>query len=165
MSFQSQLAALGFKTYKDYLAGPHWHRFRLSYRSSGLSQRCAVCGSVRYDLHHTTYVRLGRERLSDVLPLCRTHHVAVHEWLRKKRLAVEQSYMAVEDLRGTTIPSFPQKQVRRLRAECRTLRRQIRSAIEKVGKGDRNFWARVQWLCQRLEVDALKKLLASLITI
>lgn len=46
-------------------------------------ERCEACGSrFRIDVHHLTYKRLGRERLSDLMVLCRKHHDQVH-WLRR----------------------------------------------------------------------------------
>lgn len=40
--------------------------------------RCAVCQGAWSDLHHMSYERMGRERHSDLVALCRTDHDWVH---------------------------------------------------------------------------------------
>ncbi len=70
---------LGYDSYGDYLAGPEWAEAKRRYRTSGLPQQCARCGNPRFELHHTTYARIGRERLSDLEPLCRSCHQAHHD--------------------------------------------------------------------------------------
>lgn len=45
---------------------------------SGGRVRCAVCQGPWADLHHMSYERMGRERHSDLVALCRTDHDWVH---------------------------------------------------------------------------------------
>lgn len=101
MKFQDQLAALGFESYEAYLSSAGWYVFRDFYRRSGRSQRCQVCSTgSRIELHHRTYVRLGREELDDVIPACRDCHRAIHDWLKSSgREFVEYTHEAVEYLR------------------------------------------------------------------
>jgi hypothetical protein len=66
--------------YKLYLRSPEWAEVKRRYRSSKLPQTCVVCGSKKVDLHHKTYERLGKERLTDLVPLCRSHH----KWLHRR---------------------------------------------------------------------------------
>jgi len=49
------------------------------YRRSKLRQTCRVCADPNVDLHHRTYIRLGDEKMTDLEPLCREHHEAVHD--------------------------------------------------------------------------------------
>ena len=47
---------------------------------------CAVCGhewTLNDDLHHRTYMHLGEELFVDLVPLCRTDHVKVHEFFER----------------------------------------------------------------------------------
>jgi DNA-binding Lrp family transcriptional regulator len=61
-----------------YLRSPHWRAVRERYKSKR-PWVCGVCPRTnRLHLHHLTYERLGRERLSDLIPLCRTHHMRAH---------------------------------------------------------------------------------------
>jgi hypothetical protein len=81
---------------------------RISRRSTGASSRldtahldrpqdCVLCGtSERIHLHHTTYERLGRERLADLVPLCHRCHSMVHELIRRGEIGLDL------DLRGLT---------------------------------------------------------------
>lgn len=67
-----------------YLRSEYWRKTRERYFSSALPQGCYVCGEEKVDLHHKTYKRLGREPLTDLLPLCREHHTACHKLVREK---------------------------------------------------------------------------------
>jgi len=65
--------------YAAYLESAHWHevRRRCLWR---WDYRCAVCHSAQFvDVHHRTYKRLGRERDTDVIALCRKCHTLFHE--------------------------------------------------------------------------------------
>lgn len=84
--------------YHRYLRSKAWRKTRQRYRESGLPQECAVCGDPRYELHHLTYRRLGRERLSDLQPLCRLHHCGVHRG--PDAITVYDVVDGVEVLRG-----------------------------------------------------------------
>lgn len=45
------------------------------------SNRCQLCYTDKkpLDVHHRTYCRLGRERLTDLTVLCRYHHGKHHD--------------------------------------------------------------------------------------
>lgn len=65
--------------YAVYLRSGHWQEVKRRYRATRkLPQTCVVCGNQRVDLHHLTYRRIGRERLTDLVPLCREHHDEAH---------------------------------------------------------------------------------------
>jgi 5-methylcytosine-specific restriction endonuclease McrA len=65
--------------YHDYMQSPAWdqkRRARLK-RDGYQCQDCGISG-IALDVHHTTYDRLGRERMSDLVSLCRYCHKARH---------------------------------------------------------------------------------------
>ncbi len=64
--------------YEQYLQTPHWQLLRrLAKEAAGY--RCQVCnGQGVLDVHHRTYERRGRERLSDLTVLCRDCHSGHH---------------------------------------------------------------------------------------
>jgi hypothetical protein len=96
-----RLEDLGFKTYSDYLNGPHWKEFRRGYRAAGYSMLCVVCGTCyRIQLHHVTYQRLGCEIHEDVRPLCEDHHKEVHACLKAEKLKVSSTDDVVERLKA-----------------------------------------------------------------
>lgn len=65
-------------SYEAYLASDHWKALRARYKKEKIWE-CAVCGKTkRLHLHHRTYARVGKERLSDLIPLCGDHHKATH---------------------------------------------------------------------------------------
>lgn len=103
MKFNERLNELGFQTYNDYLAGPHWADFKARYKQSDRPNRCVVCQVTDYELHHHTYERLGSELLTDVTPLCRRHHEKVHKMLDKARRGVEDTAWAIGVLAGAKI--------------------------------------------------------------
>jgi hypothetical protein len=78
-ALKHNLDRLGYGTYADYLAGPEWADARSRYRTSGKVQRCLVCRAPNVDLHHRTYLRLGNERVDDLVALCRGHHELLHD--------------------------------------------------------------------------------------
>lgn len=70
--------------YKDYLKTDHWKNIKKRYRKSKLIQNCYICGSQNnLNLHHKSYKRIGKERLNDLIPLCRECHYFTHQALKK----------------------------------------------------------------------------------
>jgi 5-methylcytosine-specific restriction endonuclease McrA len=75
--------------YADYIHSAAWWRTRAEWYAThtadpSLGQpQCAGCDAPwlldRDDLHHTTYARLGQERFSDLIPMCRACHNRLHE--------------------------------------------------------------------------------------
>lgn len=65
--------------YAVYIQSAAWKRFReRAIRSRG--GHCEKCPATHpLEVHHLTYERLGRERLSDVQVLCEFHHSLVDE--------------------------------------------------------------------------------------
>ena len=64
----------------EYLHNQHWNDFRHGWWKRHPAARCYRCGSGHpLDLHHLTYERIGRERDSDVIPLCRADHERAHD--------------------------------------------------------------------------------------
>jgi hypothetical protein len=75
----TRLEEAGFRHYHDYLRSDHWRGVNRRYRESRrFPQCCLACGGPDFQLHHRTYERLGREPLTDLLPLCRDCHFLVH---------------------------------------------------------------------------------------
>ena len=77
--------------YAVYIRSSAWERKKRKYRASRLPQTCRVCGAKGVDLHHLTYKRLGRERLTDLAPLCRRHHDGAHAFAKRKNIALWQA--------------------------------------------------------------------------
>lgn len=69
--------------YKEYLKTDHWKKVQAEYRSSDLPQFCLICKNTKFELHHRTYDRIGAEFLSDLVPLCRTHHQKTHDLVKQ----------------------------------------------------------------------------------
>ena len=78
--------------YQKYLKTAAWRRRRA--RKLRQQPRCKFhrlgdCGG-GLDVHHRTYERLGREKMSDLEVMCRKHHDLWHElkdvnkWMTKK---------------------------------------------------------------------------------
>jgi hypothetical protein len=76
--FLNELPRLGYRSYHEYLRSDHWKGLKARYRASGSFQKCTVCFDPNVDLHHKTYKRLGQEKLTDLVPLCRLHHDTLH---------------------------------------------------------------------------------------
>lgn len=78
--------------YNQYLKSEHWRNFRKRYYSSklfnssheykkfgGINGVCLCCKKdTNLNLHHITYIGLGKERLRDVIPVCENCHYLIH---------------------------------------------------------------------------------------
>src|ERR1700722_1531258 len=67
--------------YRGYINSIAWQEVRARYWQSKLPKTCFVCGTDQgpLELHHRTYKRLGCERLTDLLPVCRSCHELTHK--------------------------------------------------------------------------------------
>lgn len=83
LSFSQKLELMGFRSYDEYLRSEIWKKFRKKYFRSKKRKYCMLCRKPNFDveLHHKSYDRLGTEKLTDVVPLCREHHEEVHRLL------------------------------------------------------------------------------------
>lgn len=78
--------------YKAYMASAAWVAQKERWRARHpRRRRCAVCRDRHYDLHHRTYVRSGRERMRDLVPLCHRHHQALHRLQHRMHWTVERA--------------------------------------------------------------------------
>lgn len=80
--------------YRDYLQSNHWQIFRKRFYSSkyfksksirgGINGKCICCQqeNKKMDLHHLTYRRIGDEKISDIVPVCRECHSKTHDNLK-----------------------------------------------------------------------------------
>lgn len=69
-------------TYNEYIRSDAWQEKREAFRRSKLKKKC-FCGERQVDLHHRSYKNLGNERLMDLVPLCRKHHILTHEQIAR----------------------------------------------------------------------------------
>lgn len=68
-------------TYKEYLSTPEWKRFRQR-AIKHYGRKCYLCAKkCNPDIHHNNRDRLGKEILSDVIPLCRSCHDIVTKYI------------------------------------------------------------------------------------
>lgn len=129
-----RLARLGFRSYADYLASPHWADVRKRFYASACVSRspdgkacCAACRSTnRLSVHHRTYKRLGHERLTDLMAVCDDCHKVIHGFGYKG------------DLWGTTNHIVRLKQAERAGQS-------LSYATGRVTKGDPNDLIRPPW--------------------
>ena len=65
--------------YAEYLKTPEWQAKRVSVIRFYCA-RCQICNSpMKFNVHHRTYERIGEERLSDLVLLCRDCHKLFHD--------------------------------------------------------------------------------------
>lgn len=65
-------------SYDRYIESAEWKAFRQRYFKK-MPKTCLACeGQSRITLHHITYDRFGREKLTDVVPLCFDCHEKLH---------------------------------------------------------------------------------------
>ncbi len=84
MTFIQRLRSLGYKHLGEYLQSKRWNDFVQKYKSER-SWQCGICGETEYcRLTHTTYQRVGTEKLDDVIPLCTKHRGQARKYIRNK---------------------------------------------------------------------------------
>lgn len=96
------------KQYAAYLRSDHWRDVRKRFWRSQYPKVCCVCHAADrpLDLHHKSYERLGRERLSDLALLCRRCHREVHKVENKKKRKSKKKPLATE-FSVTVLPEAP----------------------------------------------------------
>ena len=81
--------------YYNYICSERWQIKRRQFYSSKMYKHflgegkwnCYCCGieNIPLDLHHRTYKRLGKEKISiDLVPVCRTCHEEIHKLVEEK---------------------------------------------------------------------------------
>lgn len=81
--FEARAAAMRALPYEAYLQTRHWRELRKQ-KLEGATN-CQLCGHkpdgpyLDYEIHHVTYMRLGREELDDLLVLCKPCHKRHHQ--------------------------------------------------------------------------------------
>lgn len=92
---KKRIKELGYKGYRGYLLSDAWKKRRERYFRKHPKQ-CWICGKkTDIHLHHCNYERVGgRERDSDLVPLCRSHHRGVHGHMKHHRIRVEVAHVA-----------------------------------------------------------------------
>jgi hypothetical protein len=102
-SVSARVYMLGMRVYTEYLASAHWADVRMRWKASNMF-RGWVCSSYGCDskeglsLHHWTYVRLGREQLSDLILVCRDCHKRIHQLERRGMSLAEATKMVTKHL-------------------------------------------------------------------
>jgi 5-methylcytosine-specific restriction endonuclease McrA len=65
--------------YREYIASPAW-KCKRAEAIKHHGSKCNICGGKSYlQVHHLTYERLGREKMTDLEVLCRFCHGLEHE--------------------------------------------------------------------------------------
>jgi hypothetical protein len=120
--YYDRLNQLGFCSRDDYQKSEHWQGVKSRYRESDYPQRCLVCGSRDFVLHHRSYARLGEEQLFDLVPLCQHHHEQLHELLDS------DPERSVKDTHDYLVLLVDKGQVGREEQRCRV--RRFRKVVE-----------------------------------
>ncbi len=63
--------------YAAYLQTEHWKEYRADVLAFW-GHECCLCSAKAVDVHHRHYLTVGREQLTDCVPLCRSCHIRVH---------------------------------------------------------------------------------------
>ena len=86
--------------YFAYLQSPGWKQIRAQ-RLSLSGGRCEVCKTTkRLDVHHLTYARIFKEKLGDLIVLCRDHHTEAEAIIASGRLTRTGTHLRAKTLRA-----------------------------------------------------------------
>lgn len=88
-----RLRQLGYANYALYTRSPVWKAVRDRYYATH-PKACWICGDAsNVHLHHCCYDRLGgNETDDDLLPLCNRHHRGLHNYMKRKRVKLEEAH-------------------------------------------------------------------------
>jgi len=64
--------------YVDYIKSKSWNKRRIEYFKK-FGKSCVICFIKKVQLHHMSYINLGRELDEDLIALCIHHHKRLHE--------------------------------------------------------------------------------------
>lgn len=109
---------MGSKEYKKYLKSKHWQDVKRRFKESKLYiGKCFCCGSTKdLHLHHKSYRRLNKERLTDLIELCSVCHMKVHEMVRKSNnLSKTNLWSSVRKVRKIITKERRKKEITRLK--------------------------------------------------
>ena len=115
-SIAGRVHVLGYRSYSDYLASPHWLDVRERWKASNMFKGwvCHSFGCIsdgRLSLHHWTYERMGREELTDLILVCDGCHRRIHR-LEKGGMALDEATRFVTNQRLTVLASLPHPNTR-----------------------------------------------------
>ena len=75
-----------YANYPEYLKSNHWLKVKVEYKKKFV-YKCSMCDKTdALQLHHTTYERIGKERLDDLVYLCQHCHTLIHKVDSKEKL-------------------------------------------------------------------------------
>lgn len=81
LAFQKKAMYVFSMEYLEYLKSTHWKLMRERFfKSKRFKGYCFICEKPQnvYDIHHKTYSHKGREKLQNLVALCRSCHHDVH---------------------------------------------------------------------------------------
>lgn len=101
------------KGYEEYLKSEQWQikRKEIAQRENYTCQSCGKIVKRGYNIHHLTYKRVGKERSSDLVFLCRNCHKAIHDKknnqkAKKKEFKTKSYLPIVEDITNCINSNF-----------------------------------------------------------
>jgi hypothetical protein len=100
-----RLRRLGFSSYEHYLGSESWaanrQRWLLAHEDT---QQCYICDTDSgLQLHHCSYARVGAERASDLVLLCKGCHLKVHRFVDAGECTLENAHTYLRRLRDAGI--------------------------------------------------------------
>ncbi len=89
-----------FYNYSDYLKGKHWQKVRAKYYATYKEKVCSMCESTKnLNLHHLRYTSLGKEKLTDIVLVCKDCHSLIHKELKASDASFLKEYQQKDERR------------------------------------------------------------------
>lgn len=78
--YHFEIGRCEIETYEDYLETKHWKEASLGIKNI-YDNKCCLCGASETELHvhHNNYNNIGREKLTDLIVLCKDCHSKFHD--------------------------------------------------------------------------------------
>lgn len=93
VKFQNKPTVKIYKDYKEYLQSKEWKTKRLKVLERA-NYICEICKTKKaYQVHHKTYKRIYKEKLSDLIATCGICHQAEHNLLSERQVEKAVDYL------------------------------------------------------------------------
>lgn len=85
------------KDYIKYLKSNHWKARKKQFWENH-KKICFCCNRVAEQIHHCDYSRLGREKDSDLVPLCRSCHEYITEMVYRGDMKLKEAHLIYQKI-------------------------------------------------------------------
>ena len=150
--------------HSKYIKSAQWKKKRIQALDHH-GKACACCGSNnQVEVHHISYLNCpGNEKMTDLIPLCKSHHQLVHKYIAELREKykymatyswLKASKEAIKAVLSTRSKKYVPKSKRK-KAKCERKQKPPKKKTKKLTRNQRKILRRKEQLKRKAELKAL----------